>query len=403
MNAHSIARRPDSVSLNCQKRETLNANSIRFETITTLERFESLREEWNALWVRASGIHNLSFEYCLHSLKEVALPDGAELCSVVAWKGQQLVLAWPLLREREMLWRSIRALAPDSSVPSDILVEPGPEHNELFAGAWKLLHSGKRADLLNLPYVRAGTQLHALASKVRAKGRAEPLEIAVVRRARWTDWESLRQSLPSKSRKDLDSCNRRLAKLGRVTVSIVNPAETSGNSLIDYLFDWKKKWAEKTGRQGNFFAPRIRNFAVSLLRDPRTSGQFLLFALSVDDVPVAVNLVAVEKTCVRGMQAAFDDAYGKYTPGAILLEHVVKWAFDSNRDFDFGAGGGKYKSVWAGESSYASTDFRMATSQWGKLAFVLADVRRWYRAYKSAPARKGAPVAGSPLRTDLEP
>ncbi|WP_244817773.1 GNAT family N-acetyltransferase [Caballeronia sp. Lep1P3] len=381
----------------------MNTNSIRFETITTLARFESLRDEWTALWVRANGIHNLSFEYCLHSLKEVALPDGAEVFCIVGFEGERLVVAWALLREREMLWRSIRALAPDSSVPSEVLVEQGPEHNELIARVWKVLHSEKRADLLNLPYVRAGTELHAQASKVRAKGRSEPLEIAVVRRARWADWESLRQSLPTKSRKELDTCNRRLSKLGSVSVSIVNPAESSGDSLIDYLFDWKKKWAEKTGRQGNFFAPRIRNFAASLLRDPRTSGQFLLFALSVDDVPVAVNLVAVEKTCVRGMQAAFDDAYGKYTPGAILLEHVVKWAFDSNRDFDFGAGGGKYKSVWAGESSYACTDFRIATSQWGKLAFILADVRRWYRANKAAPSLKSTPAAGNPLRTDLEP
>ncbi|VXA95408.1 conserved hypothetical protein [Burkholderia sp. 8Y] len=381
----------------------MNTNSIRFETITTFDRFQSLRDEWTDLWVRANGIHNLSFEYCLHSLKEVALPAGASLFCIVGFEGERLVVAWPLLREREMLWRSVRPLAPDSSVPSDVLAEPGPDHAERVARAWQLLQSRTGADLLNLPYVCAGTELYAHASKVRAKGRSEQVSIAVVRRARWADWDALRQSLPSKSRKELDTCNRRLAKLGRVSVSIVNPAESSGDSLIDYLFDWKKKWAEKTGRQGIFFAPRIRDFAVSLLRDPRTSGQFLLFALSLDDVPVAVNLVAVEKTCVRGMQAAFDDNYGKFTPGAILLEHVVKWAFDSHRDFDFGAGGGKYKSVWAGDSSYASTDFRIATSPWGNVAFMLADVRRWYRANKSARALTSAPVAGAPLRTDLEP
>ncbi|SAK75848.1 hypothetical protein AWB79_04517 [Caballeronia hypogeia] len=378
------------------------ANATRFETISTINRFESLRGEWEDLWTRAGGGFSQEFDFCLRTLRDLVLPEGGQLCCIVAWKGERLALVWPLIRYREMLWRAIRPLAPDGSVFTSILAEEGPEYGELVGSAWRMLRAQGGSDLLNLPHVRAGSLLFDHVSKSGTVERAEESEIAVLRSRLRGDWAAFRQSLPAKPRKELDTCKRRLDREGTVSMYIADLRDPASTSLIDDFFLWKQQWAERAGKSGSLFTPRFRSFFISLLRDSAEGGSFRLFVLALNDKPIAVNLIAVEKRTVHGVQAAFDDAYGKFTPGAVLLEYVVKWAFESGRDFDFGAGGGKYKTVWAQGSCYSRTDFRIAMSQWGRVAFLISDLRRWYRS-RAVNRAKPVAVQGNPGRSELEP
>ncbi|SAK75877.1 hypothetical protein AWB79_04523 [Caballeronia hypogeia] len=376
----------------------------RFETISTIERFGSLREEWERLWVRVGGGFGQDFEFCLHALRDIAIPEGAQLHCIVAWKGNRLVLVWPLVRYRELFWRAIRPLAPDGSVCTNVLAEEGPEYRELVDSAWRMLSEQGGFDLLTLPRVRTGSLLFDHVSRCSTVERAEASEIAIVRSRLRGDWDSFRQSLPAKQRKELDTWKRRLDREGKVSMYVADLRDSASTSLIDDLFLWKQQWAEKTGKKGTFFSPNFHSFLVGLLKDTAASGRFPLFVLAMNGRPIAVNLVAVEARTVHGVQAAFDVEYGKFTPGAVLLEYVLKWAFESGRDFDFGAGGGKYKAVWAQDSSYSSTDFRISTSQWGRFAFLLSDLRRWYRSRSlNNPRTKPLAVHGDPLRSELEP
>lgn len=381
----------------------MKTDPIRFEAVTTIERFESLRHEWEDLWIRAGGGYSLAFGHCLCTLMEIVIPARANLYCILGWKGQRLVLAWPFIRYREFLWRAIRPLAPDESVGTDVMVEAGPDCRELVASAWRVLLSTNRADLLTLPHVRAGSELHSQVSSYPSIGRAEQLSTAIVPTRGQVDWDTYRKSLPSRSLKELESYKRRLRKEGNISMFIADFKDFRNIYLIEELFRWKQKWAEKNGKKGNFFSSGYREFLFRLLKDEAGTGKFNLFVLALDGRPIAVNLVAVERDTIHGIQAAFDEAYGKFTPGSLLLEHIVKWAFDSRRDFDFGAGGGKYKTVWAGESCYSSTDFRISTSNWGKLAFVLSDVRRWYRARRFGLVHKGKETQAYRLRSELEP
>jgi CelD/BcsL family acetyltransferase involved in cellulose biosynthesis len=376
---------------------------VRFEIVAAIEKFQLLQQDWDDLWKRADGSYPQTFEYCLHTLKEMALPTAARLHCVVGWKNDRLVVVWPLLKYREFLWRAVRPLTPDGSVRSDVLVEPGADARDLVEAAWHMLLKTCRSDLLSLPQVRVDSDLHLQVSRAKWMPRAVLVEIAIARTRNYGDWNAYRESLSSRSRKELDYCRRRLSKQGAVTMFIANFKDPGSIAHIDSLFAWKQQWADRTAKKGIFFSPHYRDFMIRLMMDSHSSERFLLFVLALDGQPIAVNLVAVENASVYGMQAAFDEAYAKFTPGALLLEYAVRWAFDHRRDFDFGAGGGKYKMFWAGGSSYESTDFRIPMSRWGSLAFVLSGMRRRYNAMMASLRSARQSPEAYQLRSELEP
>ena len=83
--------------------------------------------------------------------------------------------------------------------------------------------------------------------------------------------------------------------------------------------------------------------------------------------------------CIRD---SYDAAYAKCSPGSLLLEHIIQWALEHRRDVDFGYGDAKYKAVWTGGQGYACTDFRIAVTRWGRLAFAVSALRRKYESFR---------------------
>lgn len=353
-----------------------------FEVVTDLETFASLQQEWNELWRSVRGTPFQLFRYCFHALHEVAVPTGASLHCIVGRRSGKMVLAWPLIRHREYMWTTVRPLTPDISEPSDVLVEKGDDSEALISAAWHTLLSSCNSDLISLPFVRAESVLYRCAAGSRWLAHARPRTVALARLRRYGEWAEYRRTLPEAFRKEQEYHWRRLNRAGKVATLICEVDDAASATYVNAMLAWKREWAARVAARGNFFEEPYQNFLGKILADPCCNKSFRLFVLSLNGEPIAVSLVAITEHTVIGMQAAYDSTHAKCSPGSLLLEHVLEWALENRRDVDFGPGDNKYKVLWTGGLGYACTDFRIAASYWGRLAFAVSALRRKYETFR---------------------
>jgi len=348
--------------------------TAQFEVVTDLESFASLEREWEKLWHAAKGTPFQQFRYYLHALHEVAIPTGATLHCIVGRKDGRMVFGWPLLRYRGRLWTTIRPLAPDPSEQSDLLVANGEDPRSIVCAAWHVLRASCRSDLISLPMVRTDSVLHRLGSQQKWLSRGEPRVVRVAPLLRHKSWAEFRAGLPAAFRKEQDYHYRRLQRAGEAAMFIASLGDPGSAAYVSTMHEWKHQWAARVGAKGNFFTESYQNFLRKISTDPSLTRTLRLFVLSLDGKAIAASLVAISERAVIGIQAAFSPAHAKLSPGSLLLEHITKWAFENQRDLDFGPGDNKYKSNWT-ESGYTCTDFRIALSHWGRTVLAARTFR----------------------------
>jgi CelD/BcsL family acetyltransferase involved in cellulose biosynthesis len=355
---------------------------VQFEVVTDIERFTSLQQEWDELWHAAKASPFQLFHYCLHALREVAIPTGASLHCLIGRKDGRIVFAWPLIRCRDYLWRTLRPLAPDRSEPSDVLVVHNEDKEALLAAGWRALVASCSSDVIALPMVRADSPLYRFASGSKGLSRGEPRMIGMARLLRYRNWADYRGTLAESFRKEQDYHQRRLLRAGEAALLISDLGDPHSAAYVQTMLDWKRQWSERVGSEGDFFKDPYQNFFRKISADPSFGQSFRLFVLTLDGEAIAVSLVALSEHTVIGMQAAYDPAHSKCSPGSLLLEHILKWAFENRRDVDFGSGDSKYKSNWTGGLGYACTDCREPLGPGSfRRASIAAAIRRTSPAY----------------------
>ena len=370
-----------------------------FEVVTEVERFLALQREWDELWVAARGTPFELFRYCQHALHEVAIPSGARLHCIIGRKDGRMVFAWPLIRSRDYLWMTMRPLAPDRSEPSDMLVMYGEDREALISAGWRALLASCGGDIIHLPRVRKDSALHRYAFQSKWLSRAEPHAIGMARLQQYRSWADYRNTLAESVRKEQDYHQRRLQRAGEATVFIADLDDSRSAGYVQTLLEWKREWSERVGAGGEFFKEPYQNFLRKLSADSSFGHSFRLFVLTLNGKAIAVSLVAMANHMVIGMQAAYDPAHAKCSPGALLLEHILKWAFENQCDVDFGSGESKYKSNWTGGRGYTCVDFRIAVSRWGQTAFAARALQRQYEGLRLRLAAMAAGNAGRASKT----
>jgi CelD/BcsL family acetyltransferase involved in cellulose biosynthesis len=98
--------------------------------------------------------------------------------------------------------------------------------------------------------------------------------------------------------------------------------------------------------------------------------------VTVDDAMVAVLIMCTDTRAVNEIICGFDPAFGKWAPGLLCIETMVKWAFDHRIDLDCGPGTEAFKPYWSRENLHYCCTAVSVNSAWG-LAALLA--RRWPR------------------------
>jgi CelD/BcsL family acetyltransferase involved in cellulose biosynthesis len=356
----------------------MKVETIQLEVVTTPVAFHALNREWEDLWHRANGRHHQAFRVCWLCWLHAAKPHGKKLRCIVLREEGRLVLVWPLVSARKLLWTSLLPLGPEATEYTSMLVEGGPSAPALIAQAWQAAQQCCGADFIHLPYVSANSDLHRLASSHPHVMAADQHSCAVAKLSEVPDWDKFCASLGTLAGRKPGALQRRLSKEGKLEARFLGPDEPDEIAkMIDWLLAHKREWALRVNKKGEWlYSSSYRDFLIDLLS--QNDGKILahLFVVALDGAPIAVSVCGVGKTCAIGIIASFDANYYKFAPGSVAIEHWVKWAFEHRLDFDLGIGSERFKSYWSRNNISVVWSLHIANTRWGLLALQANDLRR---------------------------
>jgi CelD/BcsL family acetyltransferase involved in cellulose biosynthesis len=354
-------------------------DAIAFEIIRDIDSFRALQSEWDDLLHRAKGEYFQSFAFCHSSLEAEGNGARRKLHCVAGRREGRLVALWPLVTFWNTCWKTATPLGPQNRPPSDILV--GPEHDveEIVKFIWRAALKSTRADVIQLWRIRSTSLLcrYAMHENVTRRAHEEPTPYAILRGQQ--DWEAFCRSRQGRAKNRPRYLKRRLSTHGEVGIDIVDANDKRRPSLVDWFVLHKREWAHHNDLDSKWvFSESSRKFWNALLSNGSSSeaGGFRLFVLTLNGVPLAVNVMAVGAACVYLLTTTYDLKHARLSPGTVLVDDCVKWAFDNGLDFDFGPGDQHYKSSWSGGFSYMTTSFLVLPTWWGRAGFDAKQVAK---------------------------
>jgi CelD/BcsL family acetyltransferase involved in cellulose biosynthesis len=331
------------------------AHPERHEIITDQTQFLSLEPYWDDLYERSTEYDlTQSFEWCRCSWQIVAKPQGHRLHCLVAWQADRAVLIWPFVIRRQGLQTIGYPLGPETSEYSSVLVEDSPEADRRVFSAWSVLRKTLRTDKILLPFVKSGSALHRAIAKSKKSARSvAALPTPYVSWKEHQDWDSYYRSLKRDFRAELRRTRRRLSEQGHLAFETINDSARFP-VILDWIFHRKTAWLARTKLKSAWCEPEVyKNFLVAT--QIQTPGQIQSFILKLNNEVISAVLCRTSKLRVENVIAVFEPAYGRYGPGQLLYEDILKWAFKQRLDCDFRLGNQPYKQSWTNSISEAIT------------------------------------------------
>jgi CelD/BcsL family acetyltransferase involved in cellulose biosynthesis len=352
-----------------------NTSEPRFVLLQNIDEVESIRADWERLWICARAAYFLSFPFVRASLEIIHRPQGATLCCAVAFENDRLVAVLPMVLQRRKLWKAATPCTPRAAEGCDILIARSANSVDIAAALLREFVKLARPDFLEFDFVKFGSHLDGAIRNMESVRtfQTETVTISYADLKAELDWPSYKRSLGKSHQSEVARKTRRLQEQGKVTVDLVQGKSTTA---IDWLFEQKRKWSERTNKRGSWvFSGTYCEILNKLLAsDPR----YLMFVLKLDNQPISAKLIAINPSSASAIIAAYDERFGRFSPGNILDEFIHKYLFDNCRDpegryldIDFGPGREPFKLHWSRGNVQATSNYRIATSPWGLARFQL--------------------------------
>lgn len=329
-----------------------------------LESPHSLRPEWDALCLRA-GPHYVArtFLWNLICWETVAAPRGRELICLIGRSDGRIVMIWPFSCYHEKGVRIVRPLSAESSEYNTVLIEAGQNEELLISQAIALLRSKRMSDVLEVPWVHGGSSLH------RALSQARSIKVSYTQPSPWISWDGVgdwkafyRGSLSKKHRENRARQRKHLSSMGDVCFQHATDPEHK-DRLVRWLVDRKREWLAHQNERSDWIP--TEEYLAFLTRAVREQSESIgIFVLSVDGVPVAAELSAINNWCVEMFICSYDPSFSKYSPGELLREECLEWAYQRGLSYDFRIGREHYKGTWANREATVY-DYHVALSPRG--------------------------------------
>jgi CelD/BcsL family acetyltransferase involved in cellulose biosynthesis len=349
---------------------------LAFDVITSEEDFLRLAPEWQALWQRCGGAFSESFELCRQAWMHVAKPGGRALAIVVGRRGGELVLVWPLVYLTRFSLRVLRPLGPAMADPTPLLFDRTCVDGGAFEAAWRALVGAVRPDLAYLTYLEDGCELQAFASStLRARAVDRDVLFVVDVRGKHADWSVFCQARSIVgSRRKPGQLRRRLERRGKVQVQTVDARLEPQriDALVEFILTHKRDWGERRGKRGEWlYSSDFRAMLSALIKSPE--GRTCILVLELDGQVIAAAVLGCGSTSVAALISAFDPHAGSFSPGHILAEAYVRFAFERGTDLDFGVGSEELKRFWSLDEPKALTSYAVPVTLLGRLALAARD------------------------------
>ncbi|MBP0590960.1 GNAT family N-acetyltransferase [Paraburkholderia sp. LEh10] len=380
--------------------DTMRIMGTQVQIVADARAFEKLKDDWTALWSRADGQYHESHAFSWLSWQHLAKPQGGALRCILGYSKSKLVMVWPLVLYRRGLWTILKSLGPDSADYSSILIDPQEDAVGLTQLAIRAAMKDCNAAIIRLPYVHTDSKLFRFLSDAKSCTHAEPRRASVARLRDIDDWGSYCASLGTLSGKKPGALERRLSNKGALEARVIAPTDRQTIAeLVDWTLEHKRKWAQHAAKQGAWlYSDGYRDFLISILTDQPAQPAALLYLILFDGKTLATTIVGKGQSSVKGLITGFDEAFSKFSPGHLVVEHMVKWAYDHNFNFDFGVGTEPFKAYWSRDNATKYASMEIPVNTWGRLALsgkrlLHANTRNsqfsWLRGGKAMSTRNG--------------
>lgn len=256
---------------------------------------------------------------------------GRRFLALLAWEhnggDQRLVGLWAF-----SVGRPRRCLAPVTALNAPVfehayLATPVIDRARLDATFDAMLdHIAASAELPKLVALESmgmdGATMQALTRVLTARENPPHIFAATRRPMLVSDLDGktyLERSLSASSRKKLRQHRRRLGEKGALASRVVTDAEAVCRAFEDFLTLEASGWK---GGEGTALQCRDADaaFARSMIAVLAARGEAAMHVLELDGRPVSMQIVLRAGPAAYTWKTAYDEAFGNFSPGALLLE-----------------------------------------------------------------------------------
>ncbi|HEY3644253.1 MAG TPA: GNAT family N-acetyltransferase [Gammaproteobacteria bacterium] len=159
-------------------------------------------------------------------------------------------------------------------------------------------------------------------------------------------WEDYERGLSSNLLRDMRKSGRALEREGKVSVDVIRGGERLDECLREAFIVEASGWkgAAGTAIQSD---PRTQRFYTAIGRWGAESSSLRLFMLRVDRRPLAMCFALQTHGICHLLKAGYDPAYGRYSPGKLLMHAMIKECFRSGLSrIEFNGDAEPYKLSW---------------------------------------------------------
>jgi CelD/BcsL family acetyltransferase involved in cellulose biosynthesis len=321
--------------------------------IETPEAFAALLQPWSALAAAADDCSPcLTFEYCELAATHVIGAGGVVNVALV-WRNGELLSLWPVSIFRKGVLRIAKALTCGSDEEYGGPLLKGSTSPELYAIAIAAVMQ-VNADILEIGMVRVDGPLETALKVIpqswvlnRLPARWRGLDGYSIRLHEFPSYDDFLATLPKALRSSLRYNRKRLEAKGSLEIGWSKTA-SDAESVLTWLFANKRKWAVSRGVNTPYLMDdRVRDFFIALAQRLDLQATPLVAFVKVEGVPVAASVNLVGSKSVEYFITTYEEAFGTYSVGALLVDFMVKWSHAHGRDFDFRPLHGDYKARWA--------------------------------------------------------
>ena len=323
----------------------------RIELITTRERLAALDVPWRLL-CESTGADVFQSHAWITAWSNSATGRGNRLRIAIAWRGDELVAALPLVVRPGFLYRGLEWASEYLADYCDALMAPDADVR-LLQALWNAIDKAGGFDVIRLNQVRPdGRVKQLLDSTATGWGKLKLREIQIpclgLTNA-WTGGEAWFRTLKKKARNNFTRGRRILTELGGdAEFQIVDADDPQAESVLERVLALKRHWLEENepgspllGRAGD----SLREVLISTLR---AGGPGRIFLLTCGGTIAAASFNFVYEKRLQAYLTAYDPRYERASPGTILMVHYIKWAFDSGFHYvDFLRGDEPFKYRFA--------------------------------------------------------
>jgi len=348
----------------------------RIAIVRDRDRFLALKKDWDELFSRAAAPHHVfqQFNWLWHCL-DIYEADAADLCVVIAYRGDRMVLAWPLRLHRMFGLRQVGWFGEPVGQYGDALVDAVEDAPDLLERCWEVLVSEIRPDAICLRRVRADANVWPFLKRIGAE-RIEQHEAPWLNIPSAGTFETFYTGATSKRlRKQRARKLQRLGDIAPVSMQRVDDARQAGD-VARQAINMKRLWLQDKSLASKTLADdRALAFFAAVAQSQSRSVGCRVYAMRVGETLVGAQVGFVCKGRLLLHMIVYDTKHHKNSPGALHMADTVASAFrEGLNGVDYLAPSAPYKSEWSNDAT-GVCDFGISCTMKGRLMVDLVSRR----------------------------